>query len=64
VLERLADTPARIDELAAVTRLGVAELAGALTELELVGLVAVSDGIYRALPTPHLGDRTVPNPCR
>ena len=23
-----------------------------------------SDGIYRARPTPHLGDGTVPNPCR
>jgi len=64
VLERLADAPAGIDELAAVTGLGAAELAGALTELELGGVVAVSDGIYRALPTPHLGDGTVPNPCR
>jgi len=64
VLERLADAPAGVDELAAATGLGAAELAGALTELELQGLVAAADGIYRAAPTPHLGDRTVPNPCR
>ena len=64
VLERLADAPAGIDELARTTGLGAAELAGALTELELAGLVVASDGIYRARPTPHLGDRTVPNPCR
>ena len=64
VLECLADAPAGIDELAATTGLGAAELAGALTELELQGLASASDGIYRATTTPHLGDRTVPNPCR
>jgi DNA processing protein len=47
VLDRLADAPAGIDELARATGLGAAELAGALTELELAGLAAGSDGIYR-----------------
>ena len=65
VLERLADAPAGIDELARATGLAAGQLAGALTELELAGLAAGSDGIYRALrPTPHLGDATAPNPCR
>ena len=64
VLDRLADAPAGIDELARATGLGAAELAGVLTELELAGLAAGSDGIYRARPTPRLGDRTVPNPRR
>ncbi len=48
VLDRLADAPAGVDELARATGLGAAELAGALTELELAGLAAGSDGIYRA----------------
>jgi DNA processing protein len=47
VLARLADAPAGIDELARATGLGAAELAGALTELELAGLAIGSDGIYR-----------------
>ncbi len=64
VLERLADAPAGIDELTRATGLPAAELAGALTELELAGLAVGSDGIYRARATPHLGDGTVPNPCR
>ena len=64
VLERLADAPAGVDELARATGLPAAELAAALTELELAGLASGSDGIYRARPTPHMGDRTVPNPCR
>ena len=50
VLDRLADAPAGIDELARATGLGAAELAGALTELELAGLAVGSDGIYRAAP--------------
>ena len=54
VLERLADAPAGIDELARATGLSAAELAGALTELELAGLAAGSDGIYRARH-PSLG---------
>ena len=49
VLDRLADAHAGIDELALATGLGAAELAGALTELELAGLAAGTDGIYRAL---------------
>ncbi len=49
VLERLADAPAGIDELARATALGAADLAVALTELELAGVVAGADGIYRPL---------------
>jgi len=64
VLDRLADAPAGVDELSRATGLPAAELAGALTELELAGLVAGSDGIYRASSTPRLGDRTAPNPRR
>jgi DNA processing protein len=64
VLDRLTDAPAGIDELVRSTGLPAAELAGALTELELAGLAAGSDGIYRARPTPHLGDVTVPNSNR
>ncbi len=64
VLDRLADAPAGIDELARATGLAAAELAGALTELELAGLAAGSDGIYRATATPRLGDTTAPNPRR
>jgi DNA processing protein len=64
VLDRLADAPAGIDELARVTGLPAAELAAALTELELAGLAAGSDGIYRPRLTPHLGDVTEPNPSR
>jgi DNA processing protein len=47
VLDRLADAPAGVDELARATGLSAAELAGALTELELAGLAAGADGIYR-----------------
>jgi DNA processing protein len=50
VLECVADASAGIDELIGATGLGAAELAGALTELELAGLVVGSDGIYRAAP--------------
>ena len=49
VLERLRDAPAAADELARTTALDAASLAAALTELELAGLVAAADGLYRAV---------------
>jgi len=49
VLERLRDAPAAADELAQTTALDAAGLAAALTELELAGLVAQGDGLYRAV---------------
>jgi DNA processing protein len=51
VLGRLADASAGIDELARATGLPAAELAVALTELELAGLATGTDGLYRARPT-------------
>jgi len=41
--------PASADEIAQRTGLGAGEIARALVELELVGRVAVRDGVYRAL---------------
>ena len=49
VLERLRDAAASADELTRTTDLQAAELAVALSELELALLVSVSDGIYRAV---------------
>lgn len=46
VLHRL---PAGVDELVRATRLTAAEVAAALAELELAGLAAEGDGLYRAL---------------
>jgi DNA processing protein len=43
----LADGAAALDELARATGLGSPEIAVALTELELAGLVAGGDGLYR-----------------
>lgn len=43
----LADEPRSLDELVRATRLASAEAAAALTELELAGLVAAADGLYR-----------------
>jgi DNA processing protein len=48
VLEALAEQPAGADELARRTGLASAELAALLTQLELVGRVAVEEGTYRA----------------
>ncbi len=48
VLERVRAAVVGVDELARATELGAAELAVALTELELVGLVAVEEGLVRA----------------
>jgi DNA processing protein len=47
VLARVGDGAAGADELARATGLGAGELAAALTELELAGLVAEEEGVYR-----------------
>jgi DNA processing protein len=49
VLTRLSDSPGRADALARSTGLEAGALAAALAELELAGLVAEGDGLYRAL---------------
>ena len=48
VLAVLDDAPAGADELARATKLEAAAVATALAELELAGLVAEADGLYRA----------------
>jgi len=48
VLAVLADGAAALDELSRATGLGSPEVAVALTELELAGLAAGGDGLYRA----------------
>ncbi len=48
VLERVREGAAGADELARATGLGAGELAAVLTELELAGVVAQEEGIYRA----------------
>jgi DNA processing protein len=45
----LADAPATADELAGATGLPAADLAPALSRLELAGLVAEGDGLYRVV---------------
>ena len=52
VLGLLREAPARADELAARGVLDPGALSVALTELELAGLVAAADGVYRAASTP------------
>lgn len=47
VLARLRDLPASADELARDLRLGAGALAAALSELELTGLAAEGEGVYR-----------------
>jgi DNA processing protein len=47
-LEHVREAPRGADELARLTGLDAAALAGALCELELAGLVAVEAGVYRA----------------
>ena len=49
VLARLREAPAAADELARTTALEASALAAALTELELAGLVAQGDGVYRTV---------------
>ena len=51
VLERLRDVPAGADELARRLAVEPGDLAAALAELELAGLVEESAGVYRAAPT-------------
>jgi DNA processing protein len=48
VLERVREGAAGADELARATGLGAGDLAAVLTELELAGVVAEEDGVYRA----------------
>jgi DNA processing protein len=47
VLERLSDGARTLDELARATEIDTAAIAAVLTELELAGLIAVADGVYR-----------------
>jgi predicted Rossmann fold nucleotide-binding protein DprA/Smf involved in DNA uptake len=47
VLDRLSDGARTLDELARATEIGSAEVAAVLTELELAGLIAAADGVYR-----------------
>jgi len=49
LLDLLRDHPAGADELTRRTGLGADEVARALVELELAGLAAASDGVYRAV---------------
>jgi DNA processing protein len=49
VLARLRDAAAGADELARATGLDAGAVAAALTELELTGLAAEADGLYRAV---------------
>ena len=51
LLQRLADGPASIDELARAADVAPGEVAAALIELELVGRVDESDGVYRVTVT-------------
>ena len=48
VLAQIADAAAAVDELARRTGLGAGAVAAALSELELAGLVAHADGVYRS----------------
>jgi DNA processing protein len=50
VLELVRDTPAGADELVARASLEAGAVSVALTELELAGLVAAVNGVYRAVP--------------
>ena len=52
VLERLVEGSASADELARVTGLDAASVATALVELELAGLVAEAEGVYRGARPP------------
>ena len=49
VLERVRDEPRGADAIGRVTGLGAGEMAAALAELELAGLVAESAGVYRGV---------------
>jgi predicted Rossmann fold nucleotide-binding protein DprA/Smf involved in DNA uptake len=47
LLDRLAEQPSSIDELARALELEPGEVAASLIELELTGLVSEEDGVYR-----------------
>jgi DNA processing protein len=47
LLERLSDGARTLDELVRATEIDAPAVAAALTELELMGLIAVADGVYR-----------------
>jgi len=49
VLERVQEEPRGADAIGRVTGLGAGEVAAALAELELAGLVAESAGLYRGV---------------
>ena len=49
VFDALRTSPATADELVGATRLTAAELALTLTHLELAGLIAEGEGLYRAV---------------
>ena len=53
VLAALAEEPAGADQLGQVTGLNAAALATALAELELAGVVAEADGLYRGVRPPE-----------
>ena len=48
LLAPLSETARTLDELGRLTGLGSPSMAAALTELELAGLVAAADGVYRS----------------
>ena len=50
--EIVADAPAAADEMMHRTGLSAGELAAALAELELLGLVAQANGLYREVMPP------------
>jgi DNA processing protein len=52
VLGIVADGPAGVDDVVRRTGLTAAEVAAALAELELAGLVAAGDGLYRGVTGP------------
>jgi DNA processing protein len=52
VLDVLADAPSTADELVGTLGLPAAELAPALTTLELAGLIMEAEGLYRAVMPP------------
>jgi DNA processing protein len=52
LLELVREGPAGADELAARGNLDAGVISAALTELELAGLVAAADGVYRAASSP------------
>ena len=52
VLGLVRETPAGADDLATRSRLDAGSVSVALTELELAGLVAAADGVYRAAVRP------------